>query len=47
MLADGVIEKSNASYYSHPVIVQKTEGASLHRLQEPQRLHQARQLAPP
>ena len=23
--ADGVIEKSNASYYSHPVIVQKTE----------------------
>ena len=25
MLADGVIEKSNASYYSHPVIVQKTE----------------------
>ena len=25
MLADGVIKKSNASYYSHPVIVQKTE----------------------
>ena len=25
MLADGVIEKSNAFYYSHPVIVQKTE----------------------
>ena len=25
MLADGVIEKLNASYYSHPVIVQKTE----------------------
>ena len=25
MLADGVIEKSNASYYSHPVIVQKIE----------------------
>ena len=25
MLADGVIEKSNTSYYSHPVTVQKTE----------------------
>ena len=25
MLADSIIEKSKASYYSHPVIVQKTE----------------------